>query len=517
MPASRSRTIASLLALFALVLTAHAETGRPTEGAAAQSLEQYLGPRFKPGNDSNSILSRITPDRRSNTAIDTLRFWNDVAVNASGLDHTPVASGEDRVFGEQLGPGRASRAMAIVHIAIFDAANAILGGYHSYTGMRRVRSPASVDAAIAQAAHDTLAAMYPSQKAAFDELLERDLRQLRTRDRGARELGIRVGHQAANAILARRIRDGGVQKDPLMGSEYEPGDEPGVWRQDPVSRAPIALGKDWGRVRPFVLRSGSQFRVPPSPAMDSAAYTNAFDEVQRIGGDGTHTPTERTAEQTEIGIYWAYDGTPSLCAPPRLYNQIAREVTSRSSDVMKLARVLALVHTAMADAGIAIWESKYYYNFWRPVTGIREADEGTGSSGEGDGNPDTHGDPGFFPLGAPASNLTGPNFTPPFPAYPSGHAGFGGALFQILRNVYRSDRVPFTFTSDELNGITTGNDGVARPLKPRSFNTFSQAEEENGQSRIYLGIHWSFDKTAGISQGRQVANYVYRNAFQRER
>ncbi|MBF8291380.1 MAG: Chloride peroxidase, partial [Steroidobacteraceae bacterium] len=128
-----------------------------------------------------------------------------------------------------------------------------------------------------------------------------------------------------------------------------------------------------------------------------------------------------------------------------------------------------------------------------------------------------HGDPGFFPLGAPASNLTGPNFTPPFPAYPSGHAGFGGALFQILRNVYRSDRVPFTFTSDELNGITTGNDGVARPLKPRSFNTFSQAEEENGQSRIYLGIHWSFDKTAGISQGRQVANYVYRNAFQRER
>jgi hypothetical protein len=251
--------------------------------------------------------------------------------------------------------------------------------------------------------------------------------------------------------------------------------------------------------------------------MESAAYTTAYNEVLNLGGDVTHTPTQRTAEQTEIGIYWAYDGTPSLCAPPRLYNQIVIELTSRSNDVMKLARLLALVHTAMADAGIAIWESKYYYHFWRPVTGIREADAGTGPTGAGDGNPDTQGDTGFMPLGAPASNLTGPNFTPPFPAYPSGHAGFGGALFQMLRNVYRTDRVAFTFTSDELNGITAGNDGVVRPLKPRSFNSFSQAEEENGQSRIYLGIHWAFDKTAGISQGRRVANYVYRNAFQPER
>ncbi len=299
-----------------------------------------------------------------------------------------------------------------------------------------------------------------------------------------------------------------------MGIDYIPGDEPGVWRQDPISLVPIALGKDWGRVRPFVLRSGSQFRVAPPPDMDSAEYTQAFNEVLALGGDGVNTPTQRTADQTEAGIYWAYDGTPSLCAPPRLYNQIAIEVSRDTTDVMKLARLLALVNTAMADAGIAIWESKYYYNFWRPVTGIREADEGTGPTRLGDVNPATIGDPDFSPLGAPASNLTGPNFTPPFPAYPSGHAGFGGALFQILRNVYRTDDVTFTFTSDELNGVTVGNDGVVRPLKPRSFNSFSEAEEENGQSRIYLGIHWAFDKTDGIAQGRRVANYVYRNAFQ---
>ncbi len=247
--------------------------------------------------------------------------------------------------------------------------------------------------------------------------------------------------------------------------------------------------------------------------MTSAAYAAAYDEVQRLGGDGVGTPTVRTDEQTAIGIFWAYDGTPSLCAPPRLYNQITTTVSSRITDLGQIVRLFALVNVAMADAGTAIWESKYHYNLWRPVTGIRESDPATGPSGLGDGNGATNGDPNFSPLGAPASNLQGPNFTPPFPAYPSGHAGFGGALFQILRNFYGRDRVAFTFTSDEFNGTTRGNDGELRPLLPRTFRSFSQAEEENGQSRIYLGIHWSFDKTRGIAQGRQVADHVYRRAF----
>ena len=131
----------------------------------------------------------------------------------------------------------------------------------------------------------------------------------------------------------------------------------------------------------------------------------------------------------------------------------------------------------------------------------------------GDGNPGTIADRNFMPLGAPASNLNGPNFTPPFPAYPSGHAGFGGALFQTLRRFYGTDRIHFTFVSDEFNGITRDNSGNVRPLLPRSFGTLSQAEEENGQSRIYLGIHWSFDKTEGIAQGRQVADHVFDHTF----
>jgi hypothetical protein len=493
----RNALAGTLASLVSLAGYAQSESG---------NFKAYLGTQFEPATvEAPTLLQR---ERRLTDAADTLRYWNQVAIDASGLDHTPLQPGELRVFGHQIGPGRASKAIAIVHIAIFDAVNSIVGGYRSYTGIPRVSGDVSVDAAIAQAAHDTLVAMFPSMKPQFDELLRRDLRLTEPRRPLQTLRGVLVGKRAAAAILAQRANDGSNQTDPLMDGEYPGADAPGEWRQDPISQVPIALGWKWGNVKPFVLRSGWQFRAPPPPAMTSVAYAAAYDEVKSLGGDGEPggTATDRTAEQTQIGIYWAYDGTPSLCAPPRLYNQLVTEISKRSNNVLKLARLYALANVAMADAGIAIWESKFHYKVWRPITGIREGDR--------DGNPATIPDPDFVPLGAPASNLTGPNFTPPFPAYPSGHAGFGGALFQILRNFYGTDRVAFTFVSDELNGVTKGNDGDVRPLVPRSFDSFSQAEEENGQSRIYLGIHWAYDKTEGIAQGRRVANYVYRNAFQ---
>jgi hypothetical protein len=483
----------------------------PVVPAAAQGfpgdLHDTFGSHFAPSmslEDAPRLL--WFPGREA------VQRWNQIAIDASGLDHTPVAPGENRVFGEQLGPGRASRAMAIVHIAIFDAVNAIVGGYQSYTDLDPAPWYTSLAAAVAQAAHDTLVALFPSQEAHFDDLLAEDLGRI-WEGRHKRH-GIALGKRAAAAILALRAHDRSHHAEPLMGIEFLPSNAPGKWRQDPISQSPLALGADWGHVTPFVLAAPQQFRVPPPPALTSRAYAKAFDEVQRLGGDGETTPTERTEDQTFAGIYWAYDGTPSLCAPPRLYNQIAVQIaTQRRATVIELARLLALVNVAMADAGIAIWESKYHYQYWRPVTGIREADAGTGPTGAGDGNPATQGDLTFTPLGAPASNLAGPNFTPPFPAYPSGHAGFGGALFQILRNVYRTDRIAFTFVSDEFNGVTLDNTGTVRPLIPRHFTSLSEAEEENGQSRIYLGIHWAFDKTEGIAQGRRVANYVFRRAF----
>lgn len=438
--------------------------------------------------------------------------WNSVSIDASGLDHTPVAPGENRVFGEQVGPCRAARAIAIVHIAMFEALNAILGGFRSYVNLSPKAGPASEQAAVAQAAHDTLAALFPSQAESFHQKLAQDLALIPQGQ--AKFTGILMGQRAASAILALRAADGSQHPEPRVNIDFIPSNLAGHWRQDPVSLHPLALGANWSQVRPFIMASASQFRVIPPPPMNSPEYTLAFNEAKRLGGDGVDTSTERTPEQTEIGIYWAYDGTPSLCAPPRLYNQIATLIANqKSTNGIQLARLLALVNTAMADVGIAIWESKYFYQVWRPITGIREADPGTGPTGTGDGNPDTIGDTVCKPLGAPASNLMGPNFTPPFPAYPSGHAGFGGAIFQVLRDFYGTDNIPFTFVSDELNGVTRDNAGNIRPLRPRSFQTLSQAEEENGQSRIYLGIHWAFDKTEGIKQGREVGHHVFKKMF----
>jgi hypothetical protein len=440
-----------------------------------------------------------------------MHHWNQIAIDSSGLDHEPVAAGENRVFGEQLGPGRAARAMAIVHIAIFDAVNSIAHTHHGFTRIPDVPATASMDAAIAQAAHDTLVALYPSQRVQCHKLLRKDLASIP--DSPDKELGVQTGRRAARAILARSARDGSQHEEPVVGVDYFTSNRPGRWRPDPVSGAQVALGAYWGRVRPLVIASATAYRVPPPPPLRSEAYTRAFNEVKSLGGDGVTTPTVRTADQTIAGIYWAYDGTPSLCAPPRLYNQIVVALANQKGvGTVELARLLALVNVAMSDTGIAAWESKYYWNFWRPVTGIREADPGTGPTGRGDGNSHTLGDPAFTPLGAPASNLDGPDFTPPFPAYPSGHATFGGAVFQLLRHYFGTDEIAFTFVSDELNGITRDRSGVVRPLVPRSFATLSQAEEENGQSRIYLGIHWEFDKTAGIAQGRQVADEVFAKA-----
>jgi hypothetical protein len=481
-------------------------------GDSRRDAKDAFGPFLDEGTRPRRDARR--QPRHGDGATSWLRHWNDIAIDASGLDHTPVAPGEVRVFGEQLGPGRASRAMAIVHIAMFDAVNAVEGGYRGYTGLPRARG-VSVKAAVAQAAHDTLVALYPSQATAFDAALAEDLDRI---PRGREKFdGIVLGSRAARAILALRADDGSHHAEPRVGIEWLTSDLPGRWRQDPVSLIPLALGAHWGGVEPFVVEAADQFRAPVPPALTSAEYTAAFDEVKRLGGDDVVTPTERTDEQTFIGTFWAYDGTPSLCAPPRLYNQIALAVADEmgTDDLLKLARLLALVNTAMADTGITTWESKYFHDYWRPVTGIREADPGTGPTGLGDGNPATLGAPTFTPLGAPASNLSGaPDFTPPFPAYPSGHAAFGGALFQTLRRFYGTDAIAFTFVSDEFNGETADNDGNVRPRIPRDFDSLSQAEEENGQSRIYLGIHWSFDKSEGIAQGREVADWVFDHTFQ---
>ena len=444
--------------------------------------------------------------------------WNQISVDASGTDHAPAGAKQ------QIGPCRASRSLAIVHIAMFDAANAATGSpFRSYSGISPVAA-ASPEAAVAQATRDALVSQFSHQTPALDAALAADLAAIP--DGPEKTQGIAVGSAAAAAIVALRdpTLDNSWLASPTVGVDYIAGGGPGEWRIDPITKGEVALGGYWPLVTPFTMASASQFRAPQPPALDSAEYASAFWEVFRVGGNGVTSSTIRTAEQTQIGLYWAYDGTPSLCAPPRLYNQIAAHIArQRKTRGMDLARLLALVNTTMADAAISCWESKFFFKYWRPVAGIREAkpgvttNPGATSPCQGDGNPATVADPTFTPMGAPASNPASnafpQNFTPPFPAYPSGHATFGGAVFQILRRFYGTDSIPFTFISDELNGVTVDNRGAVRPLHPRSFKTLSQAEEENGQSRIYLGIQWQFDKTAGIAQGNSIGDWCFDTTF----
>jgi hypothetical protein len=422
---------------------------------------------------------------------DAVLRWNAVALDAIKQDN---ALG---VPHEQPGPTGASRALAIVHAAIYDAVNSIDGSYTPYLIDDVNASPtASIDAAVAQAGHDTLAALFPSQKTTLDADLAADLAGIPS---GPAQAGIAVAQFVAGRLLAIRQADGSSAK-----GSYTFGTGPGAYQVDPLHPTQTPLGVAWGNVTPFTLTSSTQFEAPPPPAVNSADYVVAYNEVKSLGGDGIHTPTSRTPEQTLIGLYWGYDGSPGLGTPPRMYNQIAEVIArQQGNSEVQNARFFALINLAMADAGISAWESKYIYNFWRPVTAIR--------AGDSDGNPDTIGDPNWTPLGAPADDGAGTNFTPPFPAYPSGHATFGAALFRTMADFYGTDNISFTFVSDELNGITIDQIGQTRPLVPRSFDSFSQAMEENAQSRIYLGIHWQFDKTAGISMGESIADYVCQN------
>jgi hypothetical protein len=462
--------------------------------------QSVLGASHRP---QEGIQESTDRQKRPHDADATRRllFWNEVALKANARDHARSAP----LSPEQGGPGRTARALAIVQIAVFDAYNAIVGGYESYAdpdlilgdadsesdrGRGSDRRRASVDAAIAEAAGDTLKALYPSQAADIAAVQETDLDSIP--DSRAKDAGIRIGRRAAEVILAIRSNDGSQHQEPNYHVDYFPPTGPGKWTPDPSSGSNLAMGAFWGRVQPFVMSSANQFRAAPTPALDSPAYAQAVDELKRLGGVDSQ---ERTEDQTIAGIYWGYDGTPFLGTPPRLYNQIAAQIAQeKGTGGIELARLLALVNVALADAALASWETKYHEVFWRPVTAI----------------------PNFVPLGAPASNTNGRNFTPPFPAYTSGHATLGGALFQTLRRFYRTDEISFSFISDEFNGVTRDNTGKVRPLVLRHFQSLSQAEEENGQSRIYLGIHWSFDKTEGIKQGRQVANHVFNNSFRRQ-
>ena len=412
------------------------------------------------------------------------------------------------------GPTKTSRALAIIHLAARDAYAQVTGAYGArLAGLPVKPFPGNSDAlgtaALVGAGIRAATLLYPDFAAYINE-------QSATLTSGLDMAALTYGCLISEKWVQSRHGDGSaqLQTDALYSAA------PGHHRPDPVSKN-ATLGRTYGNCPPFVIGDVvTDAPLGPPPLLNSAAYAKSFDDVYVNGRDNI---TERAAtfrQHALVGLFWGYDGANKLGTPPRLYNQ----VVLKSAEFQALANaakinVLAAINAAMADAGIAAWYWKYTYDFWRPVVAIREAEAGFGPSKLGDGNTlrKHKGDPFWKPLGAPRSNpsvpvaagAAGDNFTPNFPAYPSGHATFGTACFETFAKLVGKlpKDISVSFVSDEFNGSTTDNTGSSRPVWEQTF-TLQQAIEQNKISRIYLGVHWDFDASGGEVVGQAIAGKV---------
>jgi len=320
---------------------------------------------------------------------------------------------------------------------------------------------ASPVAAAAQAAHDTLVALYPAETGTLDRQLAADLAAVP--DGSARTHGVQIGALTATSVLADRADDGSAATPPLLA----PGTDPGQYRPTPPAFAP-AVFTHWPAVRPFVLDRADAFRPAAYPPLTGDAYADALNEVRFRGQD---VSTSRTVDQTIQARFW---GAPIW----NYWNEIAQSVVvARSSGIATAAHLFAALNLAFADAVIAFYDAKYHYRVWRPITAVRLADS--------DGNPGTTADPAWNPLAT----------TPADPSYPGAHSVISEAGATILTRFYGPAR-PITVTSEVLPGVT------------RVFHRFQDAAEEAGRSRIYAGVHTRLDHDAGQRLGRDVARFV---------
>ncbi len=381
-------------------------------------------------------------------------------------------------------PPRVARNLAMIHTAMFDAINAVEGKYQPYLNGLTAPANISVEAAAAEAAYTVAKSLYPEDDEMAYWNATRTESLAGVPEGISKNEGLVFGQFVGNAMLALRSQDGGSAT-----KSYVPGDEPGDWNRTAPGFLPPLLPQ-WPEVTPFTIESVIPYRAPVPPALDTPEYATAVDEVMRLGRVDS---TTRTADQTNIAIFWADGG--GTFTPPGHWNQIAAEATSTAQlSLLDTARTFAMLNLALADAGIAAWDSKYAYDLWRPIDAIRDAAL--------DNNPATSPDATWTPL-LP---------TPPFPTYTSGHSTFSGAADAVLTSLFGSE---FAFTSAADAHSAPGQ----RPLDPelvvsRSFGSFTEAAEEAGLSRIYGGIHYSFDNTAGLDAGRGVGQYVASHALQ---
>jgi hypothetical protein len=353
--------------------------------------------------------------------------------------------------------------MAMVHAAIHDAVNSTHQRYEPYAVSLPSTPGASPEAAAATAAYRILLGLFPGQQTMLDFAYSASLLDIPAVPKTA---GIALGEFVAAQILALRNVDGSTNI-----VVYTPGSDPGDWQPTPPAFAP-ALLPHWGNVIPFTLNSGSQFRTEGPPTLSSNSYAADFNEVKSLGSLDS---TTRTPDQTQIAHFWVEGSAAG-------WNRIARTVAAAEQNTLwENARLFALINLAMADAYIANFETKYHFNFWRPVTAIRAAHT--------DGNDATAADPAWETLRP----------TPPIPDYPSAHAAVGAAAARALALFFGTDDLPFTTTSNTAPGVV------------RSYEGFSNAAMENALSRIYVGFHFRTACRHGLNQGRQIGQWVFRH------
>lgn len=448
-------------------------------------------------------------------------YWNHQALEANRRDFDKLP-GSNKPKSEQDGPTLSSRALAIVHLAMYDAhvvASGLGPGFPRYRSV--VSAPSGTldpATAVAAAAFTCLLSLFPRQQEHFHAALSGA--NLGNGFSSSYEFGVAV----AQDLLEDRSKDPGASD-----AGYVPPAFREAHREDPVKPDQGFHAPFYGK-RSRCFAAANRHSIQDPMTFPAGMHKKAVQQVREKGIDpnlmGTLPPgsSARNPEQSLMGLYWAYDGARGLGTPPRLYNLIVRKIVEqRALPVDQQAHLFALVNAAMGDAGILAWEQKYEHNWWRPVLGVREFDPSMGPHATAPGatlDPDS--DPQWLPLGAPATNsyvaaaderaeYSEPNFTPPFPAYPSGHATFGAAAFQMVRLFLLKDVAKELkddtlfeedFVSEELDGKSRDNQGVVRPMHKRRFDRgLMQMIEENGWSRIWLGVHWFYDAFALTEDG----------------
>jgi hypothetical protein len=347
-----------------------------------------------------------------------------------------------------------SRAQAMLHVAMFEAVNAIDKRYSPYKLSLAADGGTSREAAAASAAHDVLVALYPDQKADLDATLATSLSAVA--DGEAKSKGIELGRKAASEIIALRTNDGsGVPES------YRPQASPGVYVPTVVPAESTA-----GQIKPWVMNASSQFRPAPPPALTSEVWTRDLNEIREFGSLNS---SKRSAEQTTIGRFWFFTG-------PRTYNTIVRQIaTSKKMDLVDCARLYALTAMAASDAFIAVFDGKYAYNLWRPITAIRNADMTN--------NPATPREASWLPLGT----------TPMHPEYPCAHCIVASAVSNVLQGVVGNDVGEITLASPTAPGVT------------RKWTRLQDYSDEVSNARVYAGFHYRFSTEAGKDMGKKIA------------